>query len=157
MKYERIFLGQVIIREKSKAFELPLVSSNSLKDLVRKSKITGTAAENMDVYIFSWVSLLKRPICTYYSSSRKKGFSFEPIIDAGSFLLITTKRQCRFFYQLYIPIIFNAKSHNFKLLPLEGIFVGSFFVFTKLRKKLHVDLAQVNNTEKALLRYLLAI
>ena len=53
MNYERIFLGQVIIREKSKAFELPLVSSNSLKDLVRKSKITGTAAENMDVYIFS--------------------------------------------------------------------------------------------------------
>ena len=40
---------------------------------------------------------------------------------------------------------------------LEVIFVGSFFVFTKLRKKLHVDLTQVNNTEKALLRYLLAI
>ena len=136
MKYERIFLGQVIIREKSKAFELPLVSSNSLKDLVRKSKITGTAAENMDVYIFSWVSLLKRPICTYYSSSRKKGFSFEPIIDAGSFLLITTKRQCRFFfYQLYIPIIFNAKLHNFKLLPPRGNFCRFFFCFYQAKKK----------------------
>ena len=45
-------------------------------------------------HLFPCASLHKRPICTH-SSSHKKGWSFEPMINAGSFSLITTKRQCR--------------------------------------------------------------
>ena len=71
-KNKRKSLGQVIIcRESSKVFEPPLISSNSWKDYVRETKITGTPAENMDVYIFSCASLLERPIFTYSSSHKK--------------------------------------------------------------------------------------
>ena len=36
----------------------------------------------------------------YQSSSQKKGFSFEPIINTDSFTFITTKKQCRWFITL---------------------------------------------------------
>ena len=37
-------------------------------------------------------SLIKQLVCTY-SLSQKEGFSFESIINAGSFSLITTEKQ----------------------------------------------------------------
>ena len=71
-----------------KVFELQLFSSTSLDDLVRKSKITGT----LNIYSVLHRFLIKQLVCTY-SLSQKEGFSFESIINAGSFLLITTKKQ----------------------------------------------------------------
>ena len=114
----------------------------------------------MDVYIFSCASLLKRPICTY-SSSHKKRFSFKPIINASLLSLIITKRQCRCLTTQYITITFHAQAHNFDLLLLRGSCCGVFFVlffwYTKPRKKLELDLTQVNKTDKASFSYFLAI
>ena len=54
----------------------------------------------------------------------------------------------------YITIIFNAQALNFKLLLAVVAFIYYlFFFFTKPRKKLGVDLTEVNKTEKALLSY----
>ena len=54
----------------------------------------------------------------------------------------------------YITIIFNAQALNFKLLLAVVAFIYNFFFFfTKPRKKLDVDLTEVNKTEKALLSY----
>ena len=114
----------------------------------------------MDVYIFSCASLLKRPICTY-SSSHKKRFSFKPIINASLLSLIITKRQCRCLTTQYITITFHDQAHNFDLLLLRGSCCGVFFVlffcYTKPRKKLELDLTQVNKTDKASFSYFLAI
>ena len=74
-KNKRKSLGQVIICwESPKVFEPPLISSNSLKDYVRETKITGTPAENMDVYIFSCASLLERPFVFTHRRIRKFQF-----------------------------------------------------------------------------------
>ena len=55
-------------------------------------------------------------------------------------------------------IIFNVQAHYFNLLlPRGSCYYVFFFSITKPRKKLDVDLAQVNITEKALLSYFLAI
>ena len=106
----------------------------------------------MWTYIYSCASLLKRPICTY-SSSHKKRFSFKPIINASLLSLIITKRQCRCLTTQYITITFHAQAHNFDLLLLRGSCCGVFFVlffcYTKPRKKLELDLTQVNKTDKA--------
>ena len=56
-KQAKILRSSDNLSRKTKVFELPLISSNSLKDLVRKSKITGTPAENMDIYIQSCIAL----------------------------------------------------------------------------------------------------
>ena len=43
-------LGDSLFEKNPKVCELRLFSSNSLEDLVRKSKITGTLAETEDMY-----------------------------------------------------------------------------------------------------------
>ena len=82
--------------EKNPNVFLPLLfSSNSVKEhVIKKSTITGTWAETVD--IFSCPSLLKRPICTF-ATSQKKWFTFKPIMITNSCSLITTKKQCNFF------------------------------------------------------------
>ena len=77
-KHEEIsWSSDGLFENNPKVLELPLLSSN----------------RNCG-YTISCASLLKRPICTY-SSSQKKRFSFESIINAGSFSLITSEKQCR--------------------------------------------------------------
>ena len=77
-KHEEIpWSSDGLFENNPKVLELPLLSSN----------------RNCG-YTISCASLLKRPICTY-SSSQKKGFSFESIINAGSFSLITSEKQRR--------------------------------------------------------------
>ena len=90
VKNMRKFPSQVIVcfENNPKVFEQPLFSSTSLDDLVRKSKITGT----LNIYSVAHRSLIKQLVCTY-SLSQKEGFSFESIINAGSFSLITTEKQ----------------------------------------------------------------
>ena len=79
-KHEEIpWSSDGLFENNPKVLELPLLSSN----------------RNCG-YTISCASLLKRPICTY-SSSQKKRFSFESIINAGSFSLITSEKQCRCF------------------------------------------------------------
>lgn len=52
MKNMRKSLGQAIVflRKIERFFEVPLFSSNSLADLVRKRHISGTLAETVDMY-----------------------------------------------------------------------------------------------------------
>ena len=71
-----------------KVFEVPLFSSTSLDDLVRRSKITGA----LNIYSVVHRSLIKQLVYTY-PLSQKEGFSFESIINAGSLSLITTEKQ----------------------------------------------------------------
>ena len=79
-KHEEIpWSSDGLFENNPKVLELPLLSSN----------------RNCG-YTISCASLLKRPICTY-SSSQKKRLSFESIINAGSFSLITSEKQCRCF------------------------------------------------------------
>ena len=89
------FLDQVKVcwKKKFKGFKLTLSSTNFLEDLVRKSNFTGTPAETMDIYSDMHRSFCN-PFVPHDLSSQKKGLSFEPIINADSFSLITTKKQC---------------------------------------------------------------
>ena len=81
----------VCLRKISTVFELQFFFSNHLKDLVRKSKIMGTLAETVDISpvvhhsLDQFVSLIVT----------EERFQFEPIINTNSFLLITSKKQCR--------------------------------------------------------------
>ena len=64
-----------------KVFELPLFSSTSLNDLVRKSKITGTPAETVDIN-----SVVHRSLATHLyliSCRRRKG----PVLSRLSMLV----------------------------------------------------------------------
>ena len=101
--------------EKNPNVFLPLLfSSNSVKEhVIKKSKITGTWAESVDIF-----SCASRPICTF-STSQKKWFTFKPIMMTDSCSLITTKKQCR------CPIIliyydFYAQANHFNLFLPEG-------------------------------------
>lgn len=87
-KYKEIPRSSYGLFEKNpQVFVPPLFSSNFLEE---KSKITEIPAETVDMYSVVHGS----SICTY-SSLQKKGFSFQPIIIAGSFSLITTQKQCK--------------------------------------------------------------
>ena len=69
-KHEEIRrLSSTLIEKNPKVFQPLLFSSNSVKEHVKKSKITGTWAETVD--IFSCASLLQRPICTFSTSQKK--------------------------------------------------------------------------------------
>jgi len=92
-KHEEIHrLSSTLIEKNPKVFRPLLFSSHSVKEHVKRSKITGTWAETVD--IFSCASLLRRPICTF-STSQKKWFTFNPIMITDSCSSITTKKQCR--------------------------------------------------------------
>ena len=92
-KHEEIRrLSSTLIEKNLNVFQPLLFSSNSMKEHVKKSKITGTWAATVD--IFSCASLLKRPICPF-STSQKKWFTFKPIMITDSCSSITTKKQCR--------------------------------------------------------------
>ena len=72
-------------------------NSTLLLELPEGSGLSGTVrsrelGQKRWTYIFSCASLLKRPIFTY-SSSQKKWFRFEPIINADPFSLITANKQ----------------------------------------------------------------
>ena len=72
-------------------------NSTLLLELPQGSGLSGTVrsrelGQKRWTYIFSCASLLKRPIFTY-SSSQKKWFRFEPIINADPFSLITANKQ----------------------------------------------------------------
>ena len=95
-KHEEISSSSDSLFEKNpKVFELQFFFSNSLKDPVRKSKITGTPAANVDIS-----SVVHRSLSDQFVPFIVTGFSFEPIINADSFSLITTKKQCRYFITL---------------------------------------------------------
>jgi len=116
-KHEEIRrLSSTLIEKNPKVFQPLLFSSNSVKEHVKRSKITGTWAETVD--IFSCASLLKRPICTF-STSQKKWFTFKPIMITDSCSSITTKKQCRcpitlMYYDIY------AQANHFNLLLPQG-------------------------------------
>jgi len=77
-KHEEIRrLSSTLIEKNPKVFRPLLFSSNSVKEHAKRSKITGTWAETVD--IFSCASLLERAICTF-STSQKKWFTFNPIM-----------------------------------------------------------------------------
>ena len=113
-KYEEIPRSSDSLFEKNpKVSEQQLFFSNSSKDLVRKSKITGIPVETMEISSIVHRSL-RDQFKLYHSSSQKKGFSFEPIINADSFAFITTKKQCRWFgtlmyHNIYIVIYILIK------------------------------------------------
>ena len=94
MKNMRKSLCQVIVclRKISTVFELQFFFSNHLKDLVRKSKIMGTLAETVDISPVVHHSLRDQFVSLIVTEER---FQFEPIINTDSFLLITSKKQCR--------------------------------------------------------------
>ena len=116
-KHEEIRrLSSTLIEKNPKVFQPFLFASNSVKEHVEKSKITGTWAESVD--IFSCASLLKRPICTF-STAQKKWFTFEPIMNTESCSSITTKKECRcpitlMYYDFY------AQANHFNLLLPQG-------------------------------------
>ena len=83
--------SESLLEKKLKVFKLTLSSTNFLEDIVRKSNFTGTPAETMDIYSDVHRSFCN-PFVPHDLSSQKKGLSFEPIISAGSFSLITTKK-----------------------------------------------------------------
>ena len=81
-------LGQVIVCLRKTQKSLSRKLSPRKEDLVRKSKITGTPAETVDIS-----SVVHRSKWANSSS----GFNFKPVINAsaGSFSSVTTKKQCR--------------------------------------------------------------
>ena len=90
-------LGQVFVfsgffLEKSKGFWAATFLLELFGGSCRKKQDNGNSSRNCG-HKFSCASLLKRPICTY-SSSQKKGFSFSPIINAGSFSFVTINKWC---------------------------------------------------------------
>ena len=88
-KHEEIrTLSSSLTERNPKVFEPLLFSSNFVEDHVKNSKITGTWVETVD--IFDGASFLKRPICTF-SSSQKKWYTFEPIMNTDSFSSITKR------------------------------------------------------------------
>ena len=101
-------LSSSSIERNPKVFEPLLFSSNSLEDHVKNSNITGTWTETVD--ISSWASLLKRPICTFSSSS---WYTFEPIMNSDLFSSIT-KKKCR------CPINYVMWANHFNLLLPRG-------------------------------------
>ena len=91
-KYVEIYRSsESLLEKKLKVFKLKLFSTNVLEDLVRKSNFTGTPAETMEICSDMHRSFCN-PFVPHYLSSQKKGLSFEPIISADSFSLITTKK-----------------------------------------------------------------
>ena len=71
-KHEEIPRSSDSLFEKNpKVSELQLFFSNSSKDLVRKSKITGIPAEIVDISSVVPASLLKGPICISHRHRRK--------------------------------------------------------------------------------------
>ena len=88
-KHEEIrTLSSSLPERNPKVFEPLLFSSNFVEDHVKNSKITGTWVETVD--IFNGASFLKRSICTF-SSSQKKWYTFEPIMNTDSFSSITKR------------------------------------------------------------------
>ena len=78
-KHEEIRrLSSTLIEKNPKVFQPLLFSSNSLKEHVKKGKITGTWAETVD--IFSCASLLQRTICTF-SMSQKSGLLLNRLLS----------------------------------------------------------------------------
>ena len=66
------------------------------------------------------------------------GFSFEPIINADSFSLITKKRHCRYFITLIYHInIFNAKARHFNLLLPRGNFCSVLLYYQTTKKAIN--------------------
>ena len=78
--------------EKSKGFWAATFLLELFGGSCQQKQDNGNSSRNCG-HKFSCASLLKRPICTY-SSSQKKGFSFSPIINAGSFSFVTIKKWC---------------------------------------------------------------
>ena len=95
---KRKSLGQVFVfsgffLEKSKGFWAATFLLELFGGSCQQKQDNGNSSRNCG-HKFSCASLLKRPICTY-SSSQKKGFSFSPIIIAGSFSFVTIKKWCK--------------------------------------------------------------
>ena len=99
-KHEEIrWLSSALIEKQNpKVFQPLLFSLNSVKEHVKKCKITATWAETVE--IFSCASLLKQPICTF-STSQKKWFTFKPIMITDSCSSITKKKQCIVFFFVF--------------------------------------------------------
>ena len=70
--------------------------SNSLKDLVRKAR---SRELRQKLWTYHQLCIAPKETNLYHSSPQKKGYSLEPIINADSFSLITTKK-CRYFITL---------------------------------------------------------
>ena len=66
---------------------------------ISKSKIAGTLAETVDISSVVHRSLRDQFVST---TVQNKGFSFETIINADSFSLISKKKQCRCFITLLL-------------------------------------------------------
>ena len=116
-KHEEIRrLSSTLIERNPKVFQPFLFASNSVKEHVEKSKITGTWTETVD--IFSCASLLKRPICTF-STAQKKWFTFEPIMNTESCSSIKTKKECGCPITL-LYYDFHAQANHFNLLLPQG-------------------------------------
>ena len=89
-------LSSALIEQNPKVFEPLLFSLNFVKEHHKKSKITGTWAETVDIF-----SCASRPVWTF-STSQKKWFTSKPIMITDSCSSITTKKQCNFFKQVLV-------------------------------------------------------
>ena len=97
-KHEEIPRSSDSLFEKNpKVFELQLFFSNSLKILSRKAR---SRELRQKLWTYHRLCITPKGTDLYHSSSQKKGFSFEPIINTDSFAFITTKKQCRWFITL---------------------------------------------------------
>ena len=88
-------------------FELQLFFLNSLKDLVRKSKITGTPAETVDILSVVYRSQGDRFVSLIVTEERVR-------LLADSFAFITIKKQCRRFITLMYRNNVQCSSTPFK-------------------------------------------
>ena len=79
-----------LIEQNPKVFQPLLFSSNSMKEHHKKSKITGTWAETVDIF-----SCTTRPICTF-STSQENWFTSKQIMITDPCSSVTTKKQCIF-------------------------------------------------------------
>ena len=94
----------------------------------------GTPEETVDIS-----SVLHRSLRDQFVSLVVTGgFSFEPIINADSFSLITKKRHCRYFITLIYHInIFNAKARHFNLLLPRGNFCSVLLYYQATKKAIN--------------------
>ena len=97
-KHEEIPRSSDSLFEKNpKVFELQLFFSNSLKILSRKAR---SRELRQKLWTYHRLCITPKGTDLYHSSSQKKGFSFEPVINTDSFAFITAKKQCTWFITL---------------------------------------------------------
>ena len=127
-------------------FELQLFFLNSLKDLVRKSKITGTPAETVDILSVVYRSQGDRFVSLIVKEERVQLWA-----DYQRwFVCIHHNKEALWaIHHLNVPQWYAMLKHAITISCYLKVTLLALFCFTKPRKTLEVDLTHVQKTGTA--------